>query len=110
MKRLIFANRNLKEIMRDPLSWIFCLGFPLVMLFAALLISGNRQQAFLLRIFTSPMRSSDYIVGYIIQLIVLSAGQSVITGIAGLIMGLTSDDKLNFLNILVSVILSLFRQ
>lgn len=145
MKSLIFANRNLKEIMRDPLSWIFCLGFPLVMLivmsiinnsippqagmtlfqiqnltpgiavfgltfvmlFAALLISGDRQQAFLLRIFTSPMRSSDYIVGYIIPLIALSAGQSVITGIAGLIMGLTSDVTLNFLNILASVIISI---
>ena len=29
MKSLIFANRNLKEIMRDPLSWIFCLGLPI---------------------------------------------------------------------------------
>lgn len=145
MKSLIFSNRNLKEIMRDPLTRIFCLGFPLVMLivmsiinnsipphagmtlfqiqnltpgiavfgltfvmlFAALLISGDRQQAFLLRIFTSPMRSSDYIVGYIIPLIVLSAGQSVITGIAGLIMGITSDVTLNFLNILASVLISI---
>ena len=27
-----FASRNTKEILRDPLSYIFCLGFPLVML------------------------------------------------------------------------------
>ena len=32
MKGIVFANRTLKEILRDPLSYIFCLGFPLVML------------------------------------------------------------------------------
>lgn len=32
MKSKVFAERTWKEIMRDPLSYIFCLGFPLVML------------------------------------------------------------------------------
>lgn len=32
MKCVVFAKRTIKEIMRDPLSYIFCLGFPLVML------------------------------------------------------------------------------
>lgn len=32
MKSLVFAKRTIKEIMRDPLSYIFCLGFPMVML------------------------------------------------------------------------------
>ena len=32
MRCLLFAKRNLKEILRDPLSLIFCLAFPLVML------------------------------------------------------------------------------
>ncbi len=27
-----FASRNLKELARDPLSYIFCIGFPVVML------------------------------------------------------------------------------
>ena len=31
-KILSFSSRNFKEIIRDPLSYIFCLGFPLVML------------------------------------------------------------------------------
>lgn len=31
-KILAFSGRNLKELLRDPLSYIFCLGFPLVML------------------------------------------------------------------------------
>ncbi|MBQ8567657.1 MAG: ABC transporter permease [Oscillospiraceae bacterium] len=29
---MIFSQRNLKELMRDPLSYIFCIGFPVVML------------------------------------------------------------------------------
>ncbi len=29
---LAFTQRNIKELLRDPLSYIFCLGFPLVML------------------------------------------------------------------------------
>lgn len=32
MKSMIFAKRTIKEILRDPISYIFCLGFPLVML------------------------------------------------------------------------------
>ena len=32
MRGLLFAKRNLREILRDPLSLIFCLAFPLVML------------------------------------------------------------------------------
>ena len=32
MKSLVFAKRTIKEILRDPISYIFCLGFPLVML------------------------------------------------------------------------------
>ena len=32
MKSKVFAVRTWKEIMRDPLSYIFCVGFPLVML------------------------------------------------------------------------------
>lgn len=32
MKSIIFAKRNIKEIMRDPLSWFFCIGFPIIML------------------------------------------------------------------------------
>lgn len=141
MKSLIFAQRNYKELIRDPLSWVFCMGFPIVMLilmtvinesippeagmtlfrlnslspgiavfgltfimlFACLLIAGDRSDAFLLRIFTSPMKSSDYIMGYILPLIVLSIGQVIITFAASLIMGLISGTDLNVGNMLFSV-------
>ena len=32
MKVRAFALRNIKELLRDPLSYIFCLGFPIIML------------------------------------------------------------------------------
>lgn len=32
MKSRVFAKRVAKEILRDPLSYIFCLGFPILML------------------------------------------------------------------------------
>ena len=105
MKRsLVFARRNLKELLRDPLSYIFCLGFPIVMLlvmtainsmipvgtmdlfnikklapgiavfalsfvmlFATLSISKDRTGAFLTRLFASPMRSYEFILGYILH-------------------------------------------
>jgi len=145
MKSIVFANRNFKELVRDPLSWIFCLGFPLVMLaimtvinnsipaeagmtlfeieslapgimifgltfvmlFACLLISSDRKDAFLLRIFTSPMKSADYIIGYILPLIILSFGQFLITIIAALIMGGIYDVSLNIGNMLFAIITSI---
>ncbi len=145
MKSLIFADRNFKELIRDPLSWVFCLGFPIlmlvimtivnnsipaeanmvlfqlpnlapaiaifgltfIMLFACLLISGDRKDAFLLRIFTSPMKSSDYIIGYILPLIVLSFGQYLITIIAAIIMGTVSGESLSIGNMLLSMVISI---
>ena len=29
---MVFAKRNFIEVGRDPLSWIFCIAFPIVML------------------------------------------------------------------------------
>ena len=42
MRMLAFSNRNLKEIVRDPLTVAFSLGFPLVLLL--LLIAGDSQE------------------------------------------------------------------
>lgn len=144
MKSLIFAERNFKELIRDPLSWVFCLGFPIIMLivmsivnssipkeaamtlfeleslapaiaifgltfimlFACMLISGDRKDAFLLRIFTSPMKPFDYIAGYILPLIVLSFGQFIITVIASLIMALINGSNLDIGNMLLAMIIS----
>ena len=41
MKMLTFANRNVKEILRDPLNLFFGLGFPLVLIFLLSIIQAN---------------------------------------------------------------------
>jgi ABC-2 type transport system permease protein len=41
MKMLAFANRNVKEILRDPLTLIFGLGFPLVLILLLSAIQAN---------------------------------------------------------------------
>ncbi|MBE6604447.1 MAG: ABC transporter permease [Ruminococcaceae bacterium] len=41
MKMLAFANRNTKEILRDPLNLFFGLGFPLVLLLLLSAIQAN---------------------------------------------------------------------
>ena len=41
MKMLTFAKRNVKEITRDPLTLIFGLGFPLILILLLSLIQAN---------------------------------------------------------------------
>ena len=41
MKGLIFCKRTVKEILRDPLSYIFCLGFPIIMLIIMTIVNES---------------------------------------------------------------------
>ena len=119
-----FFNRNLKEVLRDPSLYIFCLGFPLVMLilfqiiesyagghtptFAldsllpaivmfsytfvmitmALLVSKDRQTFFLTRLYSSPMKSYHFILGYSLVGLLVGVGQSVICVLSGFVISL----------------------
>ena len=125
-KSLIFAKRNLKEMTRDPLLYIFCAGFPialalmfqiilkysgdktptfevkslipglmmfsysLLMLMSSLLVSKDKTTAFVKRLFTSPMKTKDYLIGYFIPYILIGIIQSFICIILGYIFGATS--------------------
>lgn len=115
MRSLIFAKRNVKEIARDPISYIFLLAFPLIMLFAmnainsglpehaqvntfkienlsvgicvfafsfdmlfaALQISSDRNTAFLTRLYSSPMTTADFLLGYTLPLVVTAILQCI---------------------------------
>lgn len=126
MRMLLFAGRNKKELLRDPLSYIFCLGFPLlmlavmtvvnesipkeagmvifrieylsggiavfglafVMLFTCLQISKDRSSAFLMRLYASPMRAADFIIGYLCPMAVIALAQSAVTYLASYLTGL----------------------
>lgn len=143
MKRtLSFADRNLKELLRDPLSYIFCLGFPLVMLiimtlvdssippeagmtifridklsagiavfgltfvmlFTCLSVSKDRAGSFLVRLYASPMRSADFIAGYMLPVFVLSLVQMLITFAASVIVGLITGIRLDILGCLIAAL------
>lgn len=41
MRSIVFAKRVVKEMLRDPLSYIFCLGFPIVMLIVMTVIDRS---------------------------------------------------------------------
>lgn len=117
MKSIAFARRNRKEILRDPISFVFCLGFPVLMLiafrviqysqgevwmsptelipgvavfslafdllFMVLLVSKDRNGAFLSRLFNAPLRTSDFILGYALPCLAIGAAQLLITYLAG---------------------------
>ena len=128
MKRiLLFAKRNLTEMIRDPLIYIFCIGFPILMtlmfniiakyipdggtqvfyekslipgiimfsfsflmLNSALLISKDRQSAFLKRLFTSPLKPYQFIVGYFIPFAIIGIAQNIVGIVLGYIFGAIS--------------------
>lgn len=142
MKGLIFAKRTIKEILRDPLSYIFCLGFPIVMLiimsivnnsipkeaavtvfeleklapgvaffgltfvmlFISIQVSKDRSTALIMRLHASPMKSSDFILGYTMSVMLLAVIQLVITYAASLVVGAFMGERLPVTGIGLSII------
>jgi len=142
MKSKVFAVRTRKEIMRDPLSYIFCLGFPIVMLvimsivdqsipteagpqvfhlpnlapgiayfgltfvmlFTATQVSKDRTTALLLRLYASPMKPFDYILGYTIPMVILALVQTVICFGASVIVGVCIGESLSVGAMLLSAL------
>ena len=140
MKTLVFAGRNFRELLRDPLSYIFCLGFPVimltvmtiinksippeanmtifsienlssgisvfgmtfVMLFTALQISKDRCGAFLTRLYASPMKPYEFIIGYTIPIIIIAVVQCFITYTASYIISLIIGNAISISGIFIS--------
>ena len=142
MKRtMVFAKRNLIEVYRDPLSWIFCIAFPIVMLiimsivnsaipkegmtlfridnlaggiaifgqmfvmlFTAIAVAKDRNGAFLTRLYSSPMKSSNFVWGYILPMLLTAVIQVIISLIAAVIVSLITDYSLSIGGLLLTVI------
>ena len=138
-----FYKRNLKEILRDPIIYIFCLGFPLamfllfyiinkfsngntatfellsllpgiivfsysfVMLTLAIIVSKDKQTFFLKRLFSSPMKSYHYILGYFLVGLFIGLLQTMVCIIAGFIISLLSN--VGFISV-VSILLLIISQ
>ena len=142
MKRtLAFAKRNLIEVYRDPLSWIFCIAFQIVMLiimsivnsaipkegmtlfridnlaggiaifgqmfimlFTAIAVAKDRSSAFLTRLYSSPMKSGNFVWGYILPMLLTAVIQVSISLAAAVVISLISGYSLNIAGLLFTVV------
>ena len=137
-----FTIRNIKELSRDPLSYIFCLGFPIIMLiimtlvnesippetgmtifridnlaggiavfgqtftmlFTALNVSKDRNGAFLVRMYASPMKPVDFVGGYILPMLIISVVQTFISFFVALIISLINGVDINPVGLLTALV------
>lgn len=75
-------------------------GLSFVTLFSATLIAKDRESAFLQRLYTTPLRASDFVLGYLLPLIPIALGQTVVCYLfAAAALGLTVS-----VNVLYAVI------
>ena len=141
-RTLVFSKRNLIEISRDALSYIFCIGFPLVMLFVmtlvnesipkeagmtifridnlsggigifgltfvmlftALAVSKDRTSSFLVRLYASPMKSSDFTNGYLLPMLIVAAAQSLLSFLVSLVISWIVGYSINPLGLLLGIL------
>ena len=133
MRMLTFANRHTKEILRDPLTLFFGLGFPLILLvllcaiqanipvelfeiqhltpgvtvfglafmslFSATIIAKDRGSSLLQRLYTTPLRPADFILGYTLPIVPIAIAQCIICYMVAIILGLDIT-----INILLAVV------
>lgn len=133
MKTIAFATRNSKELVRDKLSLIFGIGFPVILLllltaiqsnvpvelfvidqlapgiavfglsfislFSGLLIAKDRTSSFILRLFISPLTSSNFIFGYTFPLLPMAILQIIVCFTVSFVLGLTVS-----INVLLAII------
>ena len=64
-------------------------GLSFITLFSATLVARDRESAFLERLYTTPLRSIDFILGYMLPLIPISLAQCVVCYALAAILGLS---------------------
>lgn len=64
-------------------------GLSFLTLFSATLIARDRESAFLQRLYASPLRGIDFILGYMLPLLPIAIGQTVICYLFAIPLGLT---------------------
>ncbi|MBO5868884.1 MAG: ABC transporter permease [Oscillospiraceae bacterium] len=74
-------------------------GLSFITLFSATLIARDRESAFLQRLYTTPLRAADFILGYMLPLIPISMGQCAVSYLFALLLGLPMNG-----NILVALL------
>ena len=92
---LIQANIPVEMFEISHLSpGIVVFGFSFIALFSGIVISKDRSGSFMLRLLTSPMKASDFIIGYTLPLIPMAIAQSAVCFIAAVCLGLDISGKI----------------
>lgn len=135
-------SRNFTEMLRDPMIYIFCLAFPIVMLalfyviessspdslpvfqmtsllpgvmmfsftfvmlMMVLLVSKDKQTALLKRLYISPTRPHEFVLGYAVCGLIIGLCQAVICSLAAEILCLLSGSGLIGVGTILLLILS----
>ena len=68
-------------------------GLAFMTLFSATLIAKDRESALLQRLYTTPLRASDFILGYILPLLPIAIAQTVACYLLSFLLGLPSRLK-----------------
>ena len=66
-------------------------GLSFITLFSATLVAKDRESAFLQRLYTTPLTGFDFIAGYMLPILPVALGQTVICYIFAIPLGLTFD-------------------
>ena len=74
-------------------------GLSFLTLFSATLVAKDRESAFLQRLYTTPLTGADFILGYLLPLLPIALGQTVICYLFAVPLGLTVN-----LNIVFAVV------
>jgi ABC-2 type transport system permease protein len=64
-------------------------GLSFMTLFSATLVAKDRESAFLQRLYTTPLTGLDFIIGYMLPLLPIALGQTVICYLFAIPLGLT---------------------
>lgn len=64
-------------------------GLSFMTLFSATLVAKDRESAFLLRLYTTPLTAVDFIIGYMLPILPIALGQTVFCYLFAIPLGLT---------------------
>ena len=106
---LLFLLSSLQQSIPVPLFAIDSLtpgitvfGLSFMTLFSATLVAKDRETAFLQRLYTTPLTGLDFILGYMLPLLPIALGQTIICYLAAIPLGLTVSP--NILYAIVGII------
>ena len=84
---------------------IIIFGFSFITLFVSTLIAKDRSTSLLIRLGVSPMKPSDYILGYILSIIPIIIIQNILFFIVAMFLGLSFSINIVY-TILISIVVS----